>query len=349
VSEFRQDPITRRWAIVAENRTARPSEYSAARPSAPPGDCPFCAGHESSTPPELAAYRGQDTERDGPGWTVRTIPNKFPSLAPTAGPSPDRSEETVDVRRPGFGFHEVVIESPEHVTLSKLPAEQVRQAVRMMGERVRALSATPGVAAVILFENFGPESGGTLTHPHAQLVGLPVVPPLLLEEAEGAERFASTAGAACAFEQVAANERREGVRMVLDDGTLTAYAPFASQHPFEVRVQPLRHAASFGDASEDEQSHLAEVLQRLLRALDRVVPGSSYNFVSRSFAQGRPEARSYHWHFDLLPRLIRPDGFEVGGGIAVNPVPPESAAAQLRAAFDHLSAPDPVSRRGQKT
>lgn len=349
MSEFRQDPITGRWTIVAENRSARPSEYAALRPSSPPSECPFCEGHESWTPPELAAYRAPNSARDGPGWSVRTIPNKFPTLAPEAPRTSPEPSEHATMRKPGFGVHEVVIEGPEHVPLSLLPRDQVREVVRMLSGRVRSLSATPGVVAVILFENSGPESGGTLAHPHAQLVGLPEVPPLLAEEARGADRFARSSGGRCAFETVVAEERKAAVRMVSDDGELSVYAPFASEYPFEVRIVPRRHAGSLGDASEAEQARLADVLPGVLRALESVVPGASYNYVARSFADGRSEAAGYHWHLDVLPRLIRPDGFEVGGGIAVNPVAPESAAAQLRAALEGRLPAEPSSERRQQT
>ena len=351
MSEFRQDPITGRWTIVAENRSARPNEYTASPPAPPPGDCPFCEGHESWTPPELAAYRRPNGRRDGPGWTVRTIPNKFPTLASAGAATPQVPPgPRTNGRKPGFGFHEVIIETPEHAPiLPFLPRGRVREVVRMMRERVRFLSSTPGVASVVLFENAGPESGGTLVHPHAQLIGLPEVPPALAEEADGAARFVRSFGGPCAFESVLAEERAEAVRVIWDEAELTAYAPFASEHPFEVRILPRRHAASLGEASDAELDELATVLPTVLAALQAVVPGASYNFVARSFAIGRPEAAGYHWQIDILPRLIRPDGFEVGGGISVNPVSPETAAARLRAAIGRNAPSDPSPGRGQQT
>jgi len=36
------------------------------------------------------------------------------------------------------------------------------------------------------------------------------------------------------------------------------------------------------------------------------------------------------WRIDIVPRLTAPGGLELGTGIAVNPVAPERAAAQLR-------------------
>ncbi|HXY47692.1 MAG TPA: hypothetical protein VEK13_07360, partial [Thermoplasmata archaeon] len=82
-----------------------------------------------------------------------------------------------------------------------------------------------------------------------------------------------------------------------------------------------------------EIHRLAELLPQVLRALSEVVPGASYNFVTRAFPWATPEDGAYHWHLDVLPRLVRPDGFDVGSGIPVNPVAPEAAADQLRRAI----------------
>jgi UDPglucose--hexose-1-phosphate uridylyltransferase len=38
----------------------------------------------------------------------------------------------------------------------------------------------------------------------------------------------------------------------------------------------------------------------------------------------------YHWHVEVLPRLMQLAGYEWGTGAHVNPVLPEDAAAILR-------------------
>ena len=80
MSEFRKDPITGIWRIVAEGRGTRPNEYAAPPPSpSAEADCPFCEGREALTPPEVAAVRLDRSAPNGPGWTVRAIPNRFPT------------------------------------------------------------------------------------------------------------------------------------------------------------------------------------------------------------------------------------------------------------------------------
>ena len=333
MSEFRQDPITGRWAIIAEGRGVRPNEYGPSPPPPSSEGCPFCSGNESKTPPEIAAYRAKGSLPDTPGWSVRTISNKFPTVSAEAPPVPG-TRVPGEVRRPGVGRHEVVIESPSHAdSLSKLPTGQAREVFRMLRERIRALSSEPGIRAVVAFENAGPESGGSLFHPHAQIVAVPEVPPILADEASGSSRFSRTHGGVCAYETEIARERESAVRVVIDTPEMLAYVPFASPYPFEVRLLPFRHAGSLGAANDTEIYRLAELLPHVLRALSEAVPGASYNFVTRAFPWGTPEEASYHWHLDVLPRLVRPDGFDLGSGIPVNPVAPEAAAERLRQAI----------------
>ena len=74
MSQLRLDPLTGRWVVISTDRAERPFAFM---PRAMPveGDpsrpCPFCTGHEDSTPPALEAY--------GPGgsWQVRVVPNLF--------------------------------------------------------------------------------------------------------------------------------------------------------------------------------------------------------------------------------------------------------------------------------
>ena len=334
VTEFRIDPITGRVAIVVPGRSARPNEHGIPPPTAPVDpDCPFCEGNEGKTPPELAAFGPPERAPNTRGWYVRTITNKFPSVAAEPVPPDDRVEHDALERYPAVGHHEVVIESPRHSpSLAYLPPEQVARVVRMCRDRVRYLSGLPDVGSVTLFENTGPESGGSLWHPHAQLVTVPELSPSLRDETEGAEHYRRRWGGECAFEEVLQAEVRDGHRFLFDADGFVAFTPFASAVPYEVRLMPKRHCASWAHLTDDETVALADRLAAVLRALFSVLPGASYNFVVRTPVGPTPEFERYHWHLDLLPRLIRPDGFDLGSGYAVNTVLPEVAAEALRAA-----------------
>lgn len=89
-SEMRHDWLADRWVIIAPHRTARPHDFVRVRPGVVDStDCPFCYGHEDSTPEAIACYlpgsESVDHARGGPPkWHVRVVPNKFPAVNRTA-------------------------------------------------------------------------------------------------------------------------------------------------------------------------------------------------------------------------------------------------------------------------
>lgn len=333
--EFRTDPISGRVAILVPGRSARPNEHAMVPPSvsADP-NCPFCEGNEGTTPAEVAVVAPAGRPPNSPGWYVRTIPNRFPTVTTDVGPSSTHPGNSRPSGLPAFGYHEVVIESPNHSpSLGLLAPEQVARVIRTCRDRVRELSRRPRVGTVTLFENTGPESGGSLWHPHAQLVSVPELAPALRDELERAEAYRARTGARCAFEAVYEEELRSSERRVFESAGFVGYTPFASAVPFEVRVFPHRHMRSFGEMTDEEATMLAADLSALLKAFLVTLPGASYNFVVRCPGVGVPGTEEYHWHLDFLPRLIRPDGFDLGSGYSVNTVLPEVAAETLRAAL----------------
>ena len=80
VPELRKDPVVGRWVIISTERSRRPTDFSTEPVRARGGPCVFCTANEDKTPPEIVAIRPPDTRRDGPGWSLRVVPNKFPAL-----------------------------------------------------------------------------------------------------------------------------------------------------------------------------------------------------------------------------------------------------------------------------
>ena len=81
MSELRRDPILGRWVIVSSDRAGRPTDFRSPRELRHAGGfCPFCAGNEYTTPPEILAVRRDGSQPNSPGWSLRVVPNKFPAL-----------------------------------------------------------------------------------------------------------------------------------------------------------------------------------------------------------------------------------------------------------------------------
>src|SRR5262249_53546378 len=121
MSEFRRNPLTGQWVILAENRDERPQEFSIQPAVVGDFECPFCEGREQRTPGETLSIRAPDTLHDAPGWRLRVVPNKVPAVAknersPRIEPNRERSSIAGGGVLPGIGLHEIIIESPKHLT-----------------------------------------------------------------------------------------------------------------------------------------------------------------------------------------------------------------------------------------
>src|SRR5215510_9310497 len=112
MSELRHDPISKRWVIIATERSRRPMDFTPPSEEIPNTFCPFCEGHEDKTPPEILALREPGAPPNGPGWSIRVIPNKYPALMIEGNPD-RRGIGLYDVMR-GIGAHEVIVETPDH-------------------------------------------------------------------------------------------------------------------------------------------------------------------------------------------------------------------------------------------
>ncbi|MGZ8779110.1 MAG: galactose-1-phosphate uridylyltransferase [Thermoanaerobaculia bacterium] len=144
---FRTNPITGEPVLFAPERASRRGAFGDESPER----CPFCPGHESDTPPELA--------RIGEPWRVRVFPNKYPPI--------DGAE--------------VIVESPRHEE-SFATAAHAEDIVRMYADRCRAHA---DAAFVSLFKNEGTRAGASIAHAHSQVVPLPFLPPRIERELAG--------------------------------------------------------------------------------------------------------------------------------------------------------------------
>ncbi|MCX6573895.1 MAG: galactose-1-phosphate uridylyltransferase [Candidatus Aminicenantes bacterium] len=339
MSELRKDLVSGRWVIIATERSKRPDDFRPQGLVAPvpeaAGFCPFCAGNEGKTPPEVFALRAAGTAPDSPGWTVRVVPNKFPALTP--GPPPPRATEGLYQRMEGRGVHEVVIENPDHAfELGDLPVPHIRAVLGVFQQRIRAIERDLHYQYVQIFKNKGKEAGASLSHPHSQIVATPIIPKRVKEEIYGADRLFRTFKE-CGFCRILRDEESVGTRLVARNSQFTAFAPYASRFPFEMAVFPQRHSAFFTDVREDELTALAEILKRVLTRLKETVGDPPFNMVLHQAPnpslslKGWPDIHlKSHWHLEIIPILTKVAGFEWGTGFYINPVPPETGARFLR-------------------
>ncbi|OGK51686.1 hypothetical protein A2966_05110 [Candidatus Roizmanbacteria bacterium RIFCSPLOWO2_01_FULL_41_22] len=152
MSKYVPDIRSRRWVIIAPQRTVRPQSYEETNDRCEL--CPFCPGHEKFTINEV--YREGGGEKDQPGsprceagWKVRVITNKYPIT----------------------DIHEVIVHSPDHQKdIHNLPLAQVELLIKAYRQRFNNYRNT---GQVLIFCNHGERSGASIAHPHSQLVVIP--------------------------------------------------------------------------------------------------------------------------------------------------------------------------------
>ena len=92
---------------------------------------------------------------------------------------------------------------------------------------------------------------------------------------------------------------------------------------------PRQHASDFGRASDDDVRRTAEALRSVLARLAATLDGPPYNLVLHTAPLREQVDGTYHWHWEVHPRLREIAGLELGTGLPVNPVSPEDAVAEL--------------------
>jgi UDPglucose--hexose-1-phosphate uridylyltransferase len=322
--EVRIDPLSGLKSIVAAERTERPGGDLRADPAEPldPDTDPFAEGHEDRTPPEIYAVRPAGGPPNSPGWTVRVIPNLYPALDPGSGDPPRFAKPDLFSAAPATGAHEVIVNGPQSVTsLSQLPVDQVGAAMDVWRERMRA-HHDAAYAHLILNERR--EAGASLPHTHAQLYALDFVPAAVARERERFGAYATRTMGHNLLEDLVAEEVKLRDRLVAVDDEAVLLAPYGARLPYQLMLVPRRPRMRFEDDGPTGAPMLHDALSRLARRLGAPPP---LNLWVRTAPRG---AEYFCWRIDILPRLTHLAGLELGAGVHLNVVAPETVAAELR-------------------
>jgi UDPglucose--hexose-1-phosphate uridylyltransferase len=212
---------------------------------------------------------------------------------------------------PALERQEVVIHGPAHVrSLAELDEELLALVAKAWRLRARA-GRNEGLPHLHALVNEGREAGASLAHSHSQLVWLPEEAPAVRAELGHGQ---------CRLCALLARERADGGRVVVErEGCIVLCAP-AGRMPYELLVAPVGH-----EQDGFESPFLVPALSLTAAVLRRL----------RSVEGPRPLNLwlhgGDHWHIEVLPRLTVLAGLELGAEVYVNSLPPEEAAARLRA------------------
>ena len=325
--EFRKDPVSDHWVIIAPNRAARPEQFASHGPARLPLRCPFCRGHELDTPAAVATYGWHGLVSGAAEWQVRVVQNKYPALEMVERPL-TISSALYEVG-PGFGTHEVIVEAPDHVvSFGALDVRQAELVFLAFRDRLLHLRTDPRIAYGQLFKNSGSAAGASLEHTHSQLIGTPIIPTQIQAELARSRAYFDRQGR-CVFCDMIREELADGARVVFESDTFVAFCPFASQFPYEVWVVPKRHHCRFESTEDREVRELARTVVEIARRIELALENPAFNFLIHTSPFRLSPVSYFHWHLEFFPRLTKTAGFEWGAGDYINTVSPEDAARKL--------------------
>lgn len=325
MSELRKHYFLDEYCIIAAERGMRPSDFLSGPEISGMAECAFCGGNEDKTPPATAVYRNGKVLKDTDGervkdWQIRCFPNLYPALSPdAAGITVSEVVKGGWQVREGYGFHEVIVETPSHAKrLPDLTDDETGLLMHAYRDRVVYYSSQRGIVYVSLFKNSGKSAGASLEHTHSQLIALPVQPFILRQELG-----VITQHDECPYCTIARTEC-ESPRLVIRTRNWVAFTPFSSRFPFEVWVMPFDHIPDLVACPEMVIRSLGIILRDVIRGYGQLLGDMAYNYM---FFQG---PGPYHLNLRIQPVLTTIAGFEKNTGIFINTIVPEQAASDLR-------------------
>jgi UDPglucose--hexose-1-phosphate uridylyltransferase len=316
-SELRYDRLTSSWVTIAAHRQDRiylPADDA----------CPF----DPTTP-------ANQTEIPDSHYDVVVFENRFPSFSGDGTPAPS-GEVDDPLIRPAVGRCEVICFNDDHnSSFAALSSSRVRLVLDAWTDRTISLLAREGVQQVYCFENRGAEIGVTERHPHGQIYGYPYITPRTTHVLEALERHRHSHSTNL-FDEILADEQRDGSRIVIQGEHWTAFVPRAAKWPFEVHLYPNHRIPDLSQLSEAARTEFCSIYLDLLRRFDGLF-GFPMPYISGWHQAPKGREDGFAMHLELFSIRRTADklkflaGSESGMDAFVSDVAPESAAARLRA------------------
>ena len=314
-SEIRIDYRTGYYSIIVPGREHRPKEIEIEdEGSKNLKECPF----ERDT----VDRKNLEVMHVNEPWTTMVIRNKFPELN---GFTPLEMKEGFFSHISGYGYNEVVIESPNH--LDKFEDYDNKKSLEWLNtliEREVDLYSRNYIKHVMVFKNFGPNGGASIGHPHTQIIAWPEILGTPRIEIEKAKEYKKN-NSACLYEYAI---KKESNRLLFETDKIAAIAPYGSRIAGESMLLTKRHVNYLLDLDNEEKSDLVEALKNIIRTNNKIFGKQSYNFVIHE----NKNENDYHLHFEIYPRLADLAGIELGQNVFVNTITPEDYTKKFREA-----------------
>ena len=208
----------------------------------------------------------------------------------------------------------------------------------MWADRFETLSRYEFVHYVYMFENKGKEIGVTLAHPHGQIYAYPFIPPIPAKEINAARKHRESTGRHL-YDDIVAEEKQDGRRVVTENDHFLAIVPFYARYPYEVHILAKGQKPAIVDFDEKEKRSLAEIMKTVMEKYNNLFNRSMpYIMLMHQRPSDGDSAQYdfYRFHIEFYPPYRTADklkylaGSEAGANVFINDTLPETTAQTLR-------------------
>jgi len=326
VFELRRDPVTGWWSAIVADRAFDRAAFEVEAQPVEGSHCRHC----------------DDAPADESPHHVRRVPLRSQAFHRIDSSKQQAAQLSLSEVERATGSWEILVGPKEHHERLADAAPQLAGALlRATRDAMRAIAAQPrDVDAdgrpeplyIQVVQSYGRQAGSRSPHLNVELYAIPQVPHWVAEEiGGGARQMIKTRR--CVWCALAEAEEERGERLVFADHHAVVFAPAAGRSAFEMMVVPRAHAADFTALDDESIGDAAATLQRALHALD-ALGDPPYNLFLHTAPAGERLDQTFHWHWEIHPRLRVIAGLERATALAVNPAAPEYAAEVLRSHLD---------------
>jgi UDPglucose--hexose-1-phosphate uridylyltransferase len=322
VFELRRDPVTGWWSAIVADRAFERTAFEVAAQPVEGTHCRHC----------------DEAPEGGPEHLVRRIALRSHAFHRIDSSKSHAAQMSLsEVERATGAWEILVAPRDHHERLADASPQLANALVRAARDAMLALAAEerpidaegrPEPLTVQIVQSYGMQAGSRSQHLNLELYAIPQVPHWVAEEiGGGARQMIKTRR--CVWCALAEAEEERGERLVFADHHAVVFAPAASRSAFEMVVVPRTHAADFTGLDDEALLDVTATLQRALHALD-ALGDPPYNLFLHTAPIGERLESTFHWHWEIHPRLRVIAGLERATALAVNPAAPEYAAEVLR-------------------
>lgn len=312
VREIRKNPFTDEWIIYSETRQSRPDREE--------GFCPLCTGSD-----EVPSF-----------YHPLRIPNKYPALS-LEEEFKQTKQSDFELKMNGYGQCELIVYTDIHnAKFVDLTDEEIMKIFEQWISATKELSLNQEIKYVLPFENYGPEVGATLIHPHGQLYAYPFVPNSINAELKAINHYKERSNSCMVCDYINSEIVSEK-RIVYQDDNIVNVVPYFARYAYDMFVYPKRHVNFLHQCTRSEFTSLILCIRNSILALTNVFQKDmSYSLSLHQAPMNVKGTANYHLYFKIHTPQRNMKSHKLLGAVEtstmtyINGILPETAASSLK-------------------